>query len=1300
MALERLTRISGPGISSDLSVTFSGTSSFNNVNASGIITASSIDVPSFDANAAGVIVTGVATATSFSGPLTGNVTGNVTGDVTGNLTGNVTSNTTVSGILTATSFYGSAIGLSGIGEGNTYYVSVDGSDTNSGDGINRPLRTVKQALSVATSGDLIHVGVGTFSEAFPLTVPQGVGIRGAGIRGTFIEPTSGTRQNDCFLLNGETEITDLTVGNMYEPGWAFRFADNMKTNLRSPYVQRVTVLNRGSAITATDPYGFDTTHNPPTSYKAGRGALIDGSVVQSSTLEPAMLFNECTFITPNNTALKMTNGARSEWVNCFSYFADKAIDAVSGNVGLASTGSTRIKVSSVTGTTPAANDQLYYLDSSVSGTYSQSGTTNTITRVGHGLTVGDRIYADFTSGSATDGYYRVTGYVGVNTFSVTMGSSATTSGNVTYKEALGFGTVTAYTTSPTTIITLQGKGEGRFQTATSRSGKTVTGYGGARISTTEKVFGTASASFDGTGDYLSTPNNSDFDFGTGAFCLETRVRINSQGETHYLISKGSDLILRINSSNKLVGQCGVTTITGTTTIAANTWYTALFSRTAAGALFLSLNGTSEGTGTDTTNINNSNALEIGGWSTNDSDSLNGYLDELRVSNVVRQTGAYTPATSAFVSDTSTKLLLHFDGDDQSSIFTDSTIQEQDVVFVRSGTGIATATNITLADYQQFGADMRSIGSAAVFGNTGINADGLGVNLRLFAFNFGHIGSGKDFSQDESLVNQESEVIENNGANVSYVSIDQKGDFRVGSAFYVNEERGIVSFGGQESNISSLSNLDVTDGTNSTTITPTSVTTGNIQLNGNTVTTTSGDLTINPSGISSTFVTGDLTVSGNVTGGFNLGISSAGTSITSGPITRLNFVGTGNTFAVNGTTVDVSISGGGGGSSLTVKEVASQGGATNVTVNNVSEIQFNNGSGFNVSDQGSGTAFVDLGSNFNPWYVSGQTTLAASGEEPIEIVAGPGIAITTKATASVGIGTTFSKALTISAKSGLSSQEVTTGTTNVIAAIMGSEPRTQDWLTYWPNGAVPPGGGGGTPSYFPAANSGIATHSYEFSFRIGIGYQSLLSPFSNYSYLNRKPHYRKIITSQGTSIGIAEAFANYNRNSSYTNVTTMIMPIRNTSGSNINVPVYHSFHCAGGTNMGAAVFSMTPVNSSGTTYSTVTSVTYGQIFTTLDSYLSNGSPQIGLATVTIPAGKTVLVVITESSWQITSNTAHRFSAFYRLQNTFANANIQCDLRMVETMANADFYNLGWTNNAFPSGQEYRVWNACGTLYGDR
>ena len=59
------------------------------------------------------------------------------------------------------------------------------------------------------------------------------------------------------------------------------------------------------------------------------------------------------------------------------------------------------------------------------------------------------------------------------------------------------------------------------------------------------------------------------------------------------------------------------------------------------------------------------------------------------------------------------------------------------------------------------------------------------------------------------------------------------------------------------------------------------------------------------------VTGGITATGVITatGGFNLGISSSGTTITSGPIKTLNFVGLGNTFSVSGTTANISIQGG-------------------------------------------------------------------------------------------------------------------------------------------------------------------------------------------------------------------------------------------------------------------------------------------------------------------------------------------------------------------------------------------------------
>jgi len=64
---------------------------------------------------------------------------------------------------------------------------------------------------------------------------------------------------------------------------------------------------------------------------------------------------------------------------------------------------------------------------------------------------------------------------------------------------------------------------------------------------------------------------------------------------------------------------------------------------------------------------------------------------------------------------------------------------------------------------------------------------------------------------------------------------------------------------------------------------------------------------------------EQTISGalNVTGGISVGIQSAGTQITTGVITAINFVGTGNTVQYDSSskTVAVSIAGGGGGGGL-------------------------------------------------------------------------------------------------------------------------------------------------------------------------------------------------------------------------------------------------------------------------------------------------------------------------------------------------------------------------------------------------
>ena len=83
-----------------------------------------------------------------------------------------------------------------------------------------------------------------------------------------------------------------------------------------------------------------------------------------------------------------------------------------------------------------ANDQASFTFTppgegiSKTGTYSQSGTTVTITVTNHGIAIGETVTLDFTSGSATDGSFIVASAANQNTFTVTAASSATNSGNV------------------------------------------------------------------------------------------------------------------------------------------------------------------------------------------------------------------------------------------------------------------------------------------------------------------------------------------------------------------------------------------------------------------------------------------------------------------------------------------------------------------------------------------------------------------------------------------------------------------------------------------------------------------------------------------------------------------------------------------------------------------------------------------------------------------------------------------------------------------------------------------------------
>lgn len=242
--------------------------------------------------------------------------------------------------------------------GNVLFVSTNGNDTFTGTHQNDPFRTVKHALSVATTGTTVYIYPGTYSEIFPLTVPVGVTIKGGGLRSVTIQPTAGTISQDAFLLNGETTIEDLTVrgfrfNSVANTGYAFKFASNFKVTTRSPYIRNISVITEGSVTSVSDPRGFNQGD-------AGKGAYLDGSVANATSKEATMLFHSATFITPGVDCITAINGVRVEWLNSFTYFANRGLYGLSGTTGFAGAGKTEVRLDGVTGTFAAGQTLTYY----------------------------------------------------------------------------------------------------------------------------------------------------------------------------------------------------------------------------------------------------------------------------------------------------------------------------------------------------------------------------------------------------------------------------------------------------------------------------------------------------------------------------------------------------------------------------------------------------------------------------------------------------------------------------------------------------------------------------------------------------------------------------------------------------------------------------------------------------------------------------------------------------------------------------------------------------------------------------
>jgi len=224
---------------------------------------------------------------------------------------------------------------------------------------------------------------------------------------------------------------------------------------------------------------------------------------------------------------------------------------------------------------------------------------------------------------------------------------------------------------------------GQTITIPNRIAKTVSAGGNVKISTDQSRVGSSSAYFDGNTDFLtvsSFPLSNVFDLtielwawfdilpgnqtlGGGNYMMIT----SATGEPYFLVSHTAGL-------NPLVSfglAAGYQDFIHTgKTIAINTWYHIAIVRY-NGNWRVYWDGSDTGTTTTlrgTTEVFES-SITIGKFS-DSRGSWKGYMDEFRISNIARYTSNFTPSTTAFTNDQNTLLLLHFEGANNSTTFTD------------------------------------------------------------------------------------------------------------------------------------------------------------------------------------------------------------------------------------------------------------------------------------------------------------------------------------------------------------------------------------------------------------------------------------------------------------------------------------------------------------------------------------------------------------------------------------------------------------------------------------------------------
>ena len=187
------------------------------------------------------------------------------------------------------------------------------------------------------------------------------------------------------------------------------------------------------------------------------------------------------------------------------------------------------------------------------------------------------------------------------------------------------------------------------------NGGLLTKVGNATSSNTQRKFATSSAMyFDGTGDYITVADSTDFDFGTGDLTMEGWYYATDVSGDRYIFNFTTSVgngHFGVNFYNGgwRVGLFNGNLITGTTGIETNVWHHFAWVRE-SGVMKFYIDGTQVGSNvTYSSALDCSGTFRIGTYAANPTIGYwSGYLQDLRITKgLARYTSAFTPPTGEF-----------------------------------------------------------------------------------------------------------------------------------------------------------------------------------------------------------------------------------------------------------------------------------------------------------------------------------------------------------------------------------------------------------------------------------------------------------------------------------------------------------------------------------------------------------------------------------------------------------------------------------------------------------------------------